>query len=67
MLSDETEMKLQQHGKEDLDIYATNQHFTRIDKTLRIIVESYFNVEMIFGSPDNKKRWLPRICNISEF
>jgi len=67
MLSDETEMKLQQHGKEDFDIYATTQHFTRIDKTLRIIVESYFHVGMVFGTPDNKKRLLPRICRISEY
>lgn len=67
MLSDDTEMKLQQHGKEDLDIYATTQHYTRIDKTLRIIVETFFNVEMVFGNPNNKKSWLPRFCRISEW
>lgn len=44
MLSEETEIKLQQHGKQDLDIWLTTQHFSRIDATLRVIAESFFIV-----------------------
>lgn len=54
-LSEDTEAKLQEHGKEDLDVWATTQHYTRIDITLRILVERYYKVEMIFGSSDNEK------------
>lgn len=67
MLSEETEIKLQQHGKEDLDIWATTQHYSRIDITLRILVESFFKVEMIWGSPDNKKSWIPKRARMNEF
>lgn len=58
-LSEDTEAKLQEHGKEDLDVWATTQHYTRIDITLRILVEQFFKVQMIWGNPDNNKRWLP--------
>jgi len=61
-LSEETELKLQQHGKDDLDVWATTQHFTRIDVTLRILVELYFKVKMVMGNPDNYKSWIPKIC-----
>lgn len=69
MLSESTEIKLQQHGKEDLDIWATVQHFTRLDVSLRIIVERFFHVEMIGGNPDNEKRifGLPKKISIKEY
>lgn len=54
LLSEETEIKIQQHGHEDLDIWATTQHFTRIDVTMRVLVESFFDIETIIGKPDNR-------------
>lgn len=54
LLSEDTEVKIQQHGHEDLDIWATTQHFSRIDVTMRVLVETFFNVELVFGKPDNK-------------
>lgn len=54
MLSEETEIKIQQHGHEDLDIWATTQHFTRIDVTMRVLVEAFFDVELVLGKPDNR-------------
>jgi hypothetical protein len=50
LLSEDTEIKLQQHGKDDLDVWLTTQHYTRLDVTLRILVESFFDCEKIFGS-----------------
>lgn len=57
-LSTETEIKLQQHGKDDLNIYGTTQHYTRIDISLRLLVEVWYDIETIFGSPDNRKIFL---------
>lgn len=57
-LSEETEVKLQQHGKENLNIYGTTQHYSRIDVSLRILVEGWLDVETIFGNPDNRKPFL---------
>lgn len=67
MLSEETEIKLQQHGKQDLDIWATTQHYSRIDISMRILVERFVDIQMIFGSPDNEKRILPRVIQASEY
>lgn len=58
MLSEDTEIKLQQHGKEDLDIYTTTQHYTRLDLTLRLLVEKFYIVRTTWGNPDNKKPFL---------
>lgn len=58
LLSDDTEVKLRQHGKEDLDIWGTTQHYSRIDVAMRQIVEKFYIVTTVFGSPDNKKRYL---------
>lgn len=66
LLSEETEIKLQQHGKEDLEIWTTTQHYSRLDITLRILVESFFNVEMIFGSANNQRSFFPKIIRITE-
>lgn len=57
-LSDDTEIKLQQHGKEDLNIYGTTQHYSRIDITLRQLVEQFYIVKTILGNPDNLKPFL---------
>lgn len=54
-LSEETEIKLQQHGKDNLDIFGTVQHYRRIDVSLRELVETWSDIETIFGNPDNKK------------
>lgn len=58
MLSPETEIKLQQHGKEDLDVWVATQHYTRIDVTLRVLVEKFFIVETVLGNVKNKKPFL---------
>lgn len=57
-LSADTESKLQQHGKDGLDIYATVQHYRRIDVTVRELVEVWTDVETIVGNPNNKKPFL---------
>lgn len=57
-LSMDTEIKLQQHGKEDLDIIGTTQHYSRIDIALRQLVEQFYIVKTIFGNPDNLKPFL---------
>lgn len=49
MLSPDTEIKLQQHGKEQLDIWATTQHYSRLDVSLRVLVERYYRVERSLG------------------
>jgi len=42
LLSEDTEIKLQQHRKNGLDVYCTTQHYTRLDVTLRILVHKYY-------------------------
>lgn len=54
-LSEDTELKLQMHGKDDLDVWGTTQHQNRIDVALRELVELYYKTEMTFGSPDNER------------
>lgn len=54
-LSEDTEIKLQQHGKEDLNIWGTVQKYDRIDVTLRILVERFYIVKTVWGNPDNHK------------
>jgi len=71
MLSEDTEIKLQQHGKEDLDIWVTTQHFTRLDVTMRVLVERFFIVSKIFGPTGNAPaRFTPfgilGVCRITE-
>jgi|GEM_PF-6564168 len=56
MLSEETEIKLQQHGKEDLDIYLTTQHYSRLDITLRVLIETFIHAEKIIGAPGSNPR-----------
>ncbi len=60
-LSEDTLIKLQQHGKDFLNIYGTVQHYKRIDVAMRELVEIWCDVETIFGSPDNYKPLLPKI------
>jgi hypothetical protein len=54
-LSTDTEIKLQQHGKEDLNIWGTTQHYSRIDITLRLLVEQFYIIQTILGKANNKK------------
>jgi hypothetical protein len=49
MLSQDTEIKLQQHGKDKLDVWTTTQHFSRLDVSLRVLVQSFFRVERVVG------------------
>lgn len=57
-LSEDTETKLQQHGKDNLNIWGTVQHYRRIDVALRELVEVWTDVETILGNPDNRKPFL---------
>lgn len=57
-LSEETELKLQQHGKDDLNIFGTVQHYRRIDIALRELVEVWHDVTTIWGNADNEKPFL---------
>lgn len=66
LLSEETEIKLQQHGKEDLDIWLTTQHYSRLDITLRLLVERFMVVKMVFGNPNNLRSIFPRLCKLTE-
>ena len=52
-LSQETEIKLQQHGKEDLDVWAITQHYTRLDVSLRVLAENFYRVERVWGIGGN--------------
>ena len=49
MLSEDTEIKLQQHGKDRLDIWGTTQHWSRLDVSLRVLCEDYYRVERVLG------------------
>lgn len=49
MLSDDTEIKLQQHGKDRLDIWTTTQHYSRLDVSLRVLVQSFLRAERVIG------------------
>lgn len=55
MLSPDTEVKLQQGGKEDLDLWITAQDVSRLDLVARQLIERFYHVETIRGNPDNKK------------
>ncbi len=46
-LSQETEIKLQQHGKEDLDVWAITQHYSRLDTSLRVLADASGDGEAI--------------------
>lgn len=60
------QMRLQQHRKEKLDLIVTVQDHTFIDKTIRILCESFLHCEMKIGSVQLKKTLLPRIARVSE-
>jgi len=64
-LSPETEIKLQQHGKEDLDVWLTTQHVSRIDLSLRLLLHFIGICKVTFGNPDNRKTWLPKRFQIT--
>ncbi len=57
-LSEDTQIKLQQHGKEDLNVWVTVQHHSRIDIVLRQLIEKYTIVKTIWGNPNNLRPFL---------
>lgn len=65
-LNPETEIKLQQHGKEDLDVWAMVQHISRVDIVFRQLCELIGDVRMTFGNPDNRGGYLGFIPKRSE-
>jgi len=64
-LSEETELKLQWHGKDDLDLWVDVQSFARLDKVLRELVEYVAVVEMTFGNPNNRSTIMPKKSRIT--
>src|SRR3989304_3528977 len=58
-LSDDIEMKLTQHGKDELDVYACTQHYTRIDAVCRVITEKFYRVTRTLGFGNTT--WTARI------
>lgn len=71
LLSPDTEIKLQQHGKEDLDLWLTVQNFNRLDVTLRTLVEQIYVITMVSGDPNNKSepwyKWPGKKIQIDTF
>lgn len=63
-LSDQMQMRLVQHRKDQLDLIVTVQHYTFIDKTIRMLCERFINVELKIGSPKFKKTFIPRISKV---
>jgi len=49
LLSEDTEIKLQQHGKDRLDIFTTTQHWSRLDLSLRVLVQEFTRIERVIG------------------
>lgn len=52
-LSEDTEIKMQQHGKDALDIWLITQSYTRIDSAVRLMAENIFRVKRWIGFGKN--------------
>lgn len=65
-LPDTMQMKFVQHRKDKLDLVLNVQHYTFIDKTLRMLCERFINCELKLGSAAFKKTILPRISRITD-
>lgn len=63
-LSTVMQMRLVQHRKDQLDLLVTVQHYTFIDKTIRMLCERFINCELKIGSAAFKKALLPRISRV---
>lgn len=66
-LPHEIQIKLVQHRKDSLDLVLNVQHYTFIDKTIRMLAERYINCELKIGSARFKKSIIPRISKIVEY
>lgn len=64
-LPEEMRMKLVQQRKDRLDMLVNVQHFTFIDKTLRMLAESFIHVELKWGSPKLDKSIIPRVASLT--
>lgn len=53
--------KFVEHRKDKIDIFFDIQHYTFIDKQLRMLAERFINMVLIFGSAKFEKSILPRI------
>lgn len=60
------QMKFVQHRKENLNLLINVQHYSFIDKTLRMLCERFINVELKLGSAQFKKSIVPRISMVTD-
>jgi hypothetical protein len=58
--------KFVQHRKDKIDLIFNVQHYTFIEKTLRVLCEGFINVELKFGSAAFKRSWIPRLSVVTE-
>lgn len=65
-LPDSMQMKFVQHRKDKIDLIVNVQHYTFIEKTLRVLCERFINCELKIGSPKFKKSAIPRIAKVIE-
>jgi len=65
-LPDSMQMRFVQHRKDKIDLIFNVQHYTFIERTLRILCERFINVELKLGSPQFKKSIIPRISKATE-
>lgn len=66
-LPHEIQIKLVQHRKESLDLVLNIQHYTFMEKTIRMLAERFIHAELKLGSPKFKDSFIPRIAKIYEF
>jgi hypothetical protein len=56
--------KFVEHRKDKIDVYFDIQHYTFIDKQLRILCERFINCQLKIGSPRFKKSFIPRVTKV---
>lgn len=65
-LPDSMQDKFVEHRKDRVDLYFDVQHFSFIEKTLRMLCRAFYNLELKFGSAEFEKDWRPRISKVVE-
>lgn len=64
-LPDVMQQRFTEHRKDKIDLVFNIQHYTFIEKTLRMLCEKFINVELKYGSAEFKETWMPRISRCS--
>jgi len=60
------QMKFVQHRKDKVDLVFNVQHYTFIEKTLRMLCERFINIELKLGSSKYDNSKIPRIARVTE-